>query len=368
VEATADAGPGEVSVRALGQDYDHAFRSARGATPIAGTEELQTERLWEGALGYAAVLGAHEVDVGVESARRAIESPDKLLEDRASDSQVELFGQEAWTVGRVVLSGGARLTLNDRWGNTASPSAGLSALASDGLRLRATLGRGFRAPSFKELAWDFANVGAGYTVEGFADLRPERSWSASAGVDWAPAARLSLSGEVYSNQIDDLIEFAFIGNATSGLLVYSPRNVRQARTRGFEVSAEARAGRATVLADYAFLDARSVEDDLPLDRRARHSGRVRLGGDADLLAGLRVDLTAHVTGDAPLVGLDELGRPATIGTQEAFVSLDTQFTLQLPASLRLVVGVDNLLDAQPEGWQATIGRRLRTGIEVRDVL
>jgi outer membrane receptor for ferrienterochelin and colicins len=367
VEAGIGAGPGDLTVRALGQDYHHLYRSARGSAPIAGTDDLQKEQLWEGALGYRLAVGAHEIDIGLEGATRSIESPDKLLEDKASDSQLELFGQDAWGLGRTTVTAGARLTVNDRWGNTASPTVGFSSLLGEAIRVFGTVGRGFRAPSFKELAWDFANVGAGYTVQGFAELGPERSWSASGGLEWAPGSSVLITGEAYHNEIDDLIEFAFVGNTPSGLLVYSPRNVERARTRGLELTAEARLGAARVSGDYAFLDAKSLDDGLPLDRRARHSGRVRIAGEVPLLEGTQVDLTAHVTGDAPLVGLDDEGQPATIGTQEALMALDAQIAIRVPGDLRLVLGADNLLDSRPTGWQAVVGRRFRVGIEARNL-
>jgi outer membrane receptor for ferrienterochelin and colicins len=244
---------------------------------------------------------------------------------------------------------------------------GVTALPSSSLRVRAVVGRGFRAPSFKELAWDFANLGAGYTVQGNPDLQPETSWNVTAGVDWAPSSAVSLGLEGYSNRIDNLIESAFIGNNPSGLLVYSPRNFSRARTRGFETSASGRAGSWEVRGEYVLLDARSLDDDMPLDRRAKHSGRIRVARSFPVLAGLLTNASLHVTGDAPIVGPDPSGATTVIGTQERFVSLDVQATLQLPTSLRVVFGVDNLLDVRPDGWQAIVERRFRIGLEARDL-
>jgi outer membrane receptor for ferrienterochelin and colicins len=361
-------GPGEWSARVFGQDYDHLYRSARGDAPIAGANEnIQKEQYWKATVAYGASLGAHRLDVGMEGSKRAIESPDKILEDRAADDQFELFAQDAWTLGIATISGGLRATFNDRWGNTASPTVGVTALPNSSLRMRAVLGRGFRAPSFKELAWDFANLGAGYTVQGNPDLRPETSWNVTAGVDWAPSAWVSVGLEGYTNLIDDLIESAFVGNNPSGLLVYSPRNFSRARTRGVETNASSRFGAWEVRAEYAYLDARSLDDDLPLDRRAKHSGRVRAGRSLPVLDGLLVHASLRGTGAAPIVGPDASGITAVIGRQDRFVSLDVQATAQLPSSLRMVLGVDNLLDARPAGWQAVVERRFRVGLEARDL-
>jgi outer membrane receptor for ferrienterochelin and colicins len=366
-EVTVDHGPGAWLIRGFGQDYSHLYRSAQGDVPIAGSAEKQEERVWKGTLGYSLPLGAHELDVGVEGSRRYITSPDKLLEDRAEDDQLEVFGQDALTWGRATVTGGGRLTFNDRWGNTFSPTFGLALLLRDDLLARGTVGRGFRAPSFKELAWDFANVGAGYRIQGFADLEPEHSWSGSLGVDWAPSSAVRLTLEAYHNEIYDLIESAFLGSDPDGLMIYSPRNVSRARTRGFEAGASVRWGRARMQADYAFLDARSVDDDIALDRRSRHSGRLRVGRDFDLWHGVAIDVTTHVVGDAPRIGENAQGQPAQIGKQDALLRVDGQVALDMPMGLRAIFGVDNLLDTRADGWETVIARRFRAGLEAQDI-
>lgn len=368
-QATLSRGGGEWTAKALAQDYEHLYRAARGDAPIeGGDDDLQKERFYRGTLMYSASLGSHLLDVGVEGSSREIRSPDKILEDQASDQQIDAFAQDAWTLGMATVSTGLRATFNDRWGNAVSPTFGVTTTPSSSWRMRAVVGRGFRAPSFKELAWDFANLGGGYTVQGNPDLEPETSWNVTAGVDWAPSATFSLGVEGYTNRIENLIESSFIGNNPSGLLVYSPRNFSEARTQGFEATTSARLGLWETRAEYVFLDARSVEDDLPLDRRARHSGRVRLARSIpSVLDGMLANVTVHATGDAPLLGIDGQGQPAIIGTQERFVSFDAQATLQLPRGLLMTFGVDNLFDQRPDGWQAVIERRFRVGLEARDL-
>lgn len=366
-ELTVPGLGGDWTMRALGQSYDHLFRRARGTAPIAGDDDLQAEELWKGTVLHSRSLGGHQIDLGVEASKRSIESPDKILEDRAADDQVEVFGQDAWTVGATTVTGGARATFNDRWGNALSPTLGVSTTSGSELRLRALVGRGFRAPSFKELAWDFANIGAGYTVQGSPDLEPESSWNVTAGVDWAPSARFTFGVEGYTNRITNLIETSFVGNNSAGLLIFSPSNLSEARTRGVEVSTTGRFRGWEALAEYVLLDATSLDDDLPLDRRSRHSGRLRLGRTLPVLDGLRLHLTMVATGEAPIVGIDDFGVRTELGAQERFVSLDAQGTLQLPRGLHLVLGVTNLLDSRPGGWQAVIERQFRLGLEAREL-
>ncbi len=325
IETRKTAGAGEWKGSVLLQDYEHLYRSARGDAPFAsGRDRAQWERVARASAGYSVALGGHALDLGLEAENRAIRSPDKLIEERVSDRQLALFAQDAWRLGGTVLSGGARLTWNDRWGSNLSPSLGLTRAPSETVRLRAAVARGFRAPSFKELAWNFVNVGGGYVLLGAADLEPEQSWHLSAGIEWQPSAGLRLGAETFANRIHNLIEPGFVGNATSGLLIYSPRNVATAVTRGFEADLRAVVGSAVFGAGYAHLDAHATDTGLPLDRRARHSARAWATWHAAAMSGLRVDATAHLTGDAAIIGSDANGVDARIGTQERFVAVDLQ--------------------------------------------
>lgn len=368
-EAVQKAFGGEVTARILGQDYSHLFRQARSNTPFAGADEgLQKERFWRGTLGYGLDVGEHRMDFGVDGLIRRIQSPDRILEDRASDRQLELYSQSQWQVGaQTTLSTGVRGVLNDRWGNAFAPSLGITSLVGGSLRLKASAGRGFRAPSFKELAWDFSNLGGGYTVQGFGDLNPESSWNLSAGVDWAPSPDLALTAEVFDNRIENLVQFALIGNSQAGLLVFSPRNVEAARTRGAELGARFDAGPLRGRAEYAYLDAFNEETGLTLDRRATHTGLVRLGTTLGIRSGLDVDVSLIYTGDSPLIGTGDDGLPAVVATQEALTSVDIQTGFRVVEGYLVTVGVQNLFNDNPAGWQGINQRRLRFGVEARDI-
>ncbi len=389
IEARRRAGRGEWTGRVFAHDYDHLYRSARGSAPVAGSgAPEQQERLGRATLAYSAAWGAHHFDVGVEGALRGIRSPEKLLEDRASDRQIDLYVQDAWRLGwadprggpdggpdgspgeavmppgATVLTVGTRITRNSRWGSTASPSMGVSVAVGEGVRLRGAVARGFRAPSFKELAWNFVNLGGGYILQGFADLEPERSWNVSAGVEWQPASGVLTGVEVFANQVENLIESGFVGHAPSGLSIYSPRNVAEAVTRGFELDFRAvtAGGRGEVVAGYAYLDARSLRPDLPLDRQAKHSTRVRTSWT---VGRLRFDATGHLTGQAPIIGPDADGRIGRVGTQGRFAALDLRAAMEVGRGFGLLAGVDNVFDSRPEGWQGFVERRFRLTGEVR---
>ncbi len=367
LETRRRAGSGEWSATVFAQDYEHLYRSARGDAPIAGDRSnAQWERLAKATAGYSGTRGDHDFDVGIEGAARSIESPDKLVEERAADDQIAFFVQDAWRLGATVVSGGARLTRNSRWGSNLAPSLGLTRSFAENLRLRTAVAQGFRAPSFKELGWRYVNLAAGVTVQGHPDLQPERSWSVSAGAEWRPGERLLVDAEVYSNRIRNLVELGFIGNAPSGLLVYSPRNLADAVTQGFELTLHALLGDGEFSVGYAYLDAHTGAGGR-LDRRARHSARARATWTVAELSGLRLDGTVHFTGSAPMLLTQPDGTTVPLGTQERFTAVDLQAALPVSGNLELLAGVDNLLDARPAGWPGIIERRFRMSIRLREL-
>ena len=358
IEGRRRSGRGEWTGSLSAREYTHLHRSARGDAPIAANrEDAQWERVWRAATAFSATAGRHRFDIGAEGARRAIRSPDKLVEERVADRQLAVFAQDAWKVGGTVLTVGTRLTWNNRWGSDLAPTLGLARGVGEQLRLRASLARGFRAPSFKELAWKFVNLGGGYVLEGFPDLEPEHSWSFSAGADWSPWPTIRLDAEVFSNRIANLIESALVGHTPSGLLIHSPRNVAGAVARGVDLRLRAVTGRAAFSAGYACLDARSTPSGTRLDRRARHTARTRLSWIAERPAGLRLDVTGHLTGSAPIIRVGRDGTRSEAGVQERLAAFDLHAAWRVRGGVELRAGVDNLFDARPAGWQSTVERR-----------
>jgi iron complex outermembrane receptor protein len=175
-----------------------------------------------------------------------------------------------------------------------SPQVGLSYRPWPGTALRASAGRGFRAPSVSEI-FTQAEV-SGLQVCPNPDLGPERSWSYEAGIRQEVAGRLALDAAVFWNEYRGLIEGRpdpRIGGPTP---VARFRNLSRARVRGLEAEAQVglpHGGRGR--AAYTFLDAveflakgevlppychGGLEEggQAPLPYRARHMLNAELSG------------------------------------------------------------------------------------------
>ncbi len=360
--ATLEAGPSSFRGRLVGQEFRYRFRQSQGDVPVGGQgNSPQEERTLRGVLAWSRPIGRHLVDLGLEGTLREVRAEGYLAGGEASDRVVEGFAQDGWELGRWYLNGGARLSHSTRWGTSFTPSLGIAGDLAPDLRWRSSVARGYRAPSFKELAWDFPNLGAGYVVQGNPALAPEHSWSFSTGASWAPGG-WRLGVDLYRNELRNLIDFRNGGFTGGGLLIYRPENVERARTEGVELELRRAWGGWITSAGYEYLHARDLDNALPLDGRAAHTGRLRITRLLGWLPNGTVDLTTRLTGRAPIITASEGVTPTRSGSRGAFLALDLRLGGDLVPGLGIEAGVDNALNQQPRAWPGSVARRFYVGL------
>lgn len=136
---------------------------------------------------------------------------------------------------RTTLDTGLRLDDYSAYGRAWSPSVSFSVRLAPPLKLRGSVRRAFRIPTFTELYYhDPANLGS-------PDLHAEHGWSADGGLDWTPAA-WTLSVSPFTRWDRDVIDWVRPTPAD----LWRSTNVRDVTTRGVEISAARRWTRALV--------------------------------------------------------------------------------------------------------------------------
>jgi len=225
------------------------------------------------------------------------------MEATYSDVTSDLFGNHsqtelAWDAeSESALGGAGHATLGARIDAIAVDGVGWTAVASPRVAatwrlpfalLRASLGRGFRAPS---LAERFTSTSAqGIRVIPNPNLSNETSWSGELGGASQASRHVVLDAAVFWNQYRDLIEPALVTGGTEIQFA----NVTRARVMGLDLSARAAGlagGHLGATLGYTLLDARDLTLDLPLAFRPRHQATVsadwlvELGGAGELVAG-----------------------------------------------------------------------------------
>jgi vitamin B12 transporter len=174
------------------------------------------------------------------------------------------------------LTIGARLEDNERFGTYATYRGGLSVGLGARVRAVASVGTGFKEPSFYE------NFATGF-VRGNPDLRPEHSQSWEAGLEYLAPGRAVVRATYFGQRFVDMIDYD--PNAGAGQPNYS--NVARASADGVEVGARLTPQhRVSLGATYTYLSAtvtRSGFDPAsgallaagePLVRRPKHSAAV----------------------------------------------------------------------------------------------
>ncbi len=213
----------------------------------------------------------------------------KLIQD------ANAFAQGEWEPVKsfdIVL--GARYTYNSQFGSAFNPKLSLM-YEIVGLKFRGGIGTAFRAPSIKELYYDFDHFGM-HHIFGNPDLKAEKGLYGSLSVEYNwQYLNLSVSG--YYNQIIDKIEqdmrISSDGNG-GNRTEYFYHNVSSATIRGFDVSGSYTFFRQlTLKANYSFCDAIDNSTGDYLTSALRHSGNVSLTWNGKIVT---EPLSVNITG------------------------------------------------------------------------
>jgi outer membrane receptor for ferrienterochelin and colicins len=249
-------------------DFDQRFAKA----------EAQVDALW--GRRHATTFGAGAIDERLAGDRYA---PD-ASGGAPQAGQVYAFAQHAWAPSRLVeVNASARFDAHSDYAARLSPKLSALVRPADGVRVRASVGSGFKAPAFRQLYLAFTNAAAGYSVfgstrlaEGLAELedggqlaqtfldvgalgaiRAESSVALNVGAAWDVAPGLAVEAGGFWNEVSDLIETQPVAQKTNGQSVFGYFNLARVYTRGLdaEVTAQPAAG-VEIAASYQFLQAR----------------------------------------------------------------------------------------------------------------
>ncbi len=144
-----------------------------------------------------------------------------------STSRVSGFGEWRRPVARTAqLDATLRVDKYREFGTSVSPSLGAGWWPTARLRLRTSVGRAFRVPTFTERYYsDPANLAR-------ADVGPEHAWAGEGGADVFVADGWALHATVFGRADADVIDWLRPSTAVR----WQTYNVRDVRTKGVELS------------------------------------------------------------------------------------------------------------------------------------
>ncbi|MGK2912037.1 MAG: TonB-dependent receptor [Sphingobium sp.] len=196
-------------------------------------------------------------------------------------STTGLFVENDWTLGKLILTGGARA---DRWtitdgqfevrsasgtltsdtpypdrdGWKFSGRAGALLRASDVIALRAAGYTGFRLPTLNELYRPFAVFPV--TTQANAALGMEKLKGVEVGADLTPLHGMTFAATAFYNRLGNAV-----ANVTIGTNLRQRQNVDAIVAKGIELTASAQYENWSLLASYAYSHAEVKAPDKPFD-------------------------------------------------------------------------------------------------------
>ncbi|MCS7209519.1 MAG: TonB-dependent receptor, partial [Fimbriimonadales bacterium] len=213
-EYTREFGKLKQTSRLYGLNGEIVMNKVQSVPPLRGDEPrtrmpfaqsmLAAETYWQWQLPAAQLLA------GADYRSMRVSSQNHLGGSHRA-TNLALYAQAEWQLGRWRPILGARFDAHSRYGDQFSPRVGFTYIADEQHRFRASLGRAFRAPSFVEMhlrnfyVWmPWGPVPVPLSIEGKPDLRPETTVSLELGYRLLQP-RWQLDVSYFALDMDDIV-------------------------------------------------------------------------------------------------------------------------------------------------------------------
>ena len=212
-------------------------------------------------------------------------SRNNFYKNKVSQYSINLFSQlEGFISNNTNYIIGARYDDYNNYKSQISPRIAIRTKLFEDVFFKSSIGRGFKAPDFRQLYFNFSNSTVGYSVIGFnvvneviyeltknnqivnlvvpieefnEELKPESSFSINAGFKYYPSNNVKLEINLFRNDIDNLIDYKVIANKKNGQNVFSYFNLNKVYTQGIESTFNFKPNRKLdIILGYQFLEAK----------------------------------------------------------------------------------------------------------------
>ncbi len=322
-------------------NFNPAFGTAPGFTSDGHSDRAELRGEWR-------PIGPLIVNFGAESEWTSLETNFTARQEARISGAYTQLGIE---FGGLSAHLGVRHDDHDRFGGATSFGADISYEIADDVRLRASVGEGFKAPSLFQLYSDFGNEA----------LVPEQSTSFDLGLAWKNRNDdFYASATLFRRDSENQIEFVSCFGVTSAICTNRPfgtyNNVGEVRAQGFELELGASpSDNFSARAAYSYIDtdnrtSGAANEGNVLARRPRHA--VTLFADwTTPLAGLKLGGDIRMVGDS----FDDAGNFTRL---DGFQLVTVRAEFPITEEVELFGRVENLFnsDYQTAAGYGTPGR------------
>ncbi len=301
------------------------------------------------------------LDTGIDYVHTGFRS-ERVLDNKKTRNQIGIFAQyDARMLKKLNLVLGARYDYITRVGPHLSPRISAMYSPAPVFKIRAAWGGGFRAPSFTDMYIDYNNVFVGYRVEGNPDLKPERSNSATLGLEYFWNYKVLLNANIFHNIFKDMVL-----DYSTAPAVLSYKNIDHAIFTGVELQSKIymRKNCSLVLAyNYTRIGQSEVKDEV--SNISPHTGLFKLNYS---LFKNRVKLTFkdQIFGEKRVREFDRrMGSYGdTFKNKKAYHLMDISIVYRFNKYISLQAGVTNLNDYTDHEYGPWIGQRFFSALEL----
>jgi outer membrane receptor for ferrienterochelin and colicins len=326
---------------------DQYLSKQRGSDAL---DQYQQTREQLGGVGiqYDHVLSAgHLLSFGLEGQVELLDS-DRLANRHGNRWRGAFFAQDQWNVvdaPRFVVVPAIRVDVDSQFGRAFSPKLAVRFDPHPRVVLRGSYGRGFRAPTFKELLLHFENPGVGYVVDGNLSLQPETSDGFDVGAEARAASWFWMSLNLFRNDLKSLIAPSLVDAGGAGSPQhYQYINISAAYTQGIETSVRVGPIHDLVFElGYTLTDSKDEKKKRPLPGRSLHAGTF-LVGFSRARWGLEATLRGAVFGSRHSYADNADGTYQTL-TGDPYIVVDARVAESIKQHVTLFIGAQNLVNA-----------------------
>jgi outer membrane receptor for ferrienterochelin and colicins len=272
------------------------------------------------------------------------------------------FAQDEWQLNqKLTFLAGFRMDDHSIYGSYFSPKISLMYKPEPISRIRFSYGRGFKAPTFKEMFLDYKVIQVGYYIIGNPELEPEISNSVIFDIERWHTNLYHGRINVFYNEIRNLIDYTSLGNNEQGIHTWQTANIYRAITKGFDIDfTYFFTPKIEFAIGYSYLDTWDVDNESPINLKAKHKGNSKLR--------LQLPWSVNFNVRAQYVGERYYGEEGLVESETVNSWIDEYFLLHSNLSIPLMkkfeihIGVNNMTDVYDVVWGPMPGREWYFGL------
>ncbi|MBC7425043.1 MAG: TonB-dependent receptor [Bacteroidia bacterium] len=183
---------------------------------------------------------------------------DRLENNRQQIQDYAAFTTIDWNITKkLILKPGLRFIYNDRYGAPVIPSFNFKYFLTKNIDIKGSYGRGFRAPTLKELSLFFVDIN--HNIKGNENLKAEHSDNFNINISFNKTIRKILVGinaSGYYNTMKNLIDLGLLDANTQ---LYTYLNIGNYKTHGFTIENSLKYKRVSFSLGYARMGRQNYE-------------------------------------------------------------------------------------------------------------